>query len=145
MDKGCFVDVSPPVTHARRLVLFTIHLAQCSAVPLPLSPCFQPIMLQPMPQDNKENINSSGQPSKNGKGRGSRGPKCQYTELNDKVMLDVLKMEKANGNQSDSGRKSSVWTAVLNALKKDGSNKGAEKTTDRISDHFSHVQYSPIS
>ena len=94
-----------------------------------------------MPQ---ENINSSGQPPRKGKGK-ARGPNCQYTELDDKIMLEVLKMEKANGNQSDSGWKSPVWTAVLDALKKDGSNKGGEKTSDRISDHFSNVLYSPIS
>ena len=48
-------------------------------------------------------------------------------------------MEKANGNQSDSGWKSSVWTTVLNTLKKDGSNKGGEKTPNKILDHFSNI------
>jgi hypothetical protein len=68
-----------------------------------------------------------------GKGEALRAQsvKCQYTELDNKVMLDVLKMERANGNQSDSGWKSSVWTAVLNALKKDGSNKGAENLSPK--------------
>jgi hypothetical protein len=93
-----------------------------------------------MSQDDKENINPSEQPSKKGRGRGSWGPNCQYTELDNKVMLKVLKVDKANGNQSDSGWKSSVWTTILNALKKEGSNKGGEKTADKISDHLSNVQ-----
>jgi hypothetical protein len=125
----------------RRVLYFTIYLALPDVL---LSrycrPPFVYLTLQPvMSQDDKENANPSGLPSKKGRGRGSRGPNCQYTELDDKVMLEVLKMEKANGNQSDSGWKSSVWTAVLNALKKEGSNKGGEKTADKISDHFSNV------
>ena len=117
---------------------FTIYL------PLPnvMSRCCSPLrsLLPIMSQDHKENINPSGQPSKKGRGRGSSGPNCHYTELDDKILLEVLKIEKANGNQSDSGWKSSVWTTVLNALKKDGSNKGGEKTVSKISDHFSNVQ-----
>ena len=91
-----------------------------------------------MLQDNKENTNSSKQPLKKGKERAC-GPNCQYIELDDKIMFKVLKMEKANGNQSDSGWKSSVWTTVLNTLKKDGSNKGGEKTPNKILDHFSNI------
>jgi hypothetical protein len=40
-----------------------------------------------MPQDNKENINSSGQPLRKGKGR-ARSQNCQYTELDNKLMLE---------------------------------------------------------
>jgi len=111
----------------------------CPIITIPLLPTNHLPYAAAMHQENKGNINPSGQLLRKGKGR-AHGPNCQYTasELDDKLMLEVLKMEK--GNQSDSRWKSSVWTAVLNALTKDGSNKGGKKTPNRILDHFSNVQ-----
>ncbi|TFK64063.1 hypothetical protein BDN72DRAFT_775130 [Pluteus cervinus] len=85
-----------------------------------------------MTRTNKENqVSAAVKPA--------AAPRCIWTSDDDVVLLQVLRQEKVNGGQSDSGWKSVVWTTALAELKVKGDNKGAPKTASKISDHFANV------
>ncbi|KIL59134.1 hypothetical protein M378DRAFT_56114, partial [Amanita muscaria Koide BX008] len=63
-----------------------------------------------------------------------------WTLDDDKILLDVLREQKVAGNQSESGWKPQVWTAVAQALKDRGKESKGEKTATKCQDHFSNLK-----
>lgn len=64
-----------------------------------------------------------------------------WSAAEDACLMRVLRQEKDNGNQSDNGWKSSVWTAceaALANLPDDDMGKGY-KTASKCSDHYGNV------
>ena len=113
----------------------TSRLVYCShhTAASPLYPNYTYFM-----SDNKENDSA---PKKKG-AKKSASKNSTYTELDNTLMIQVLRDEKLKGNQSDSGWKSSVWTTVLDELISKGSNVGGVKTADKVADHYQHVSFS---
>lgn len=88
---------------------------------------------KPTNSGNKENEELAG------------AKKAIWTNIDDSIMMWVLKEQKALGHQSDSEWKSCVWTAVAAALLKESHSKGAVKDASKISDHFSKVNsFTPL-
>jgi hypothetical protein len=73
-----------------------------------------------------------------------QAPNAKYTAVDDKAMvLELLEQQKL-GNQSDSGWKPAVWTAVLKRVKDEGSNEGGEKTAEKMQDQYGKVRVSLV-
>ncbi|KIL55164.1 hypothetical protein M378DRAFT_42800, partial [Amanita muscaria Koide BX008] len=62
-------------------------------------------------------------PKSNTSDKENEGDRCSWTLDDDKILLDVLREQKVAGNQSESGWKPQVWTAVAQALKDRGKEK----------------------
>jgi len=83
-------------------------------------------------------LNSSCVDNNSDKENGSR--RAVWTDGDDEIMLRVLREQKIAGNQSDSGWKKVVWTAVLAALMKESHSKGARKSVEKCIDHWTNVR-----
>jgi hypothetical protein len=87
----------------------------------------------------KSKSKSKSKTSGNTSDKENEGDCCSWTLDDDKILLDVLREQKVAGNQSKSGWKPQVWTAVAQALKNHGRQGGGEKTSSKCQDHFSNV------
>ena len=67
--------------------------------------------------------------------------RCVWTDADDGILIDVLKCEKATGNQSQNGWKKEVWNKVAAALQARGIVKNPPKTATKCQDHFTNVSY----
>jgi Myb/SANT-like DNA-binding domain len=70
----------------------------------------------------------------------SNSTKTVWTSADDAVLVQTLLLQRAAGNQSDSGFKSTAYTACAEALS--GSEKvsgGAAKTASSVSNHWAKV------
>jgi hypothetical protein len=70
----------------------------------------------------------------------SNSTKSVWTSADDAVLVQTLLVQRAAGNQSDSGFKSTAYTACVEALS--GSKKvsgGTTKTASSVSDHWAKV------
>jgi hypothetical protein len=65
--------------------------------------------------------------------------RCIWTDIDDRILVRVLKDEKDAGNQSGAGWKAQVWTKVDTVLKEESVSKGPVKTASKISDHWTNV------
>lgn len=89
-------------------------------------------------QDNRNPENTESETIANPTGTTSR--RAFWTAGDDAIMVDVLLQARANGDQSGNGFKPHVWHQVLDALKRDSTNKaGALKTAEKCADHWSNV------
>ena len=65
--------------------------------------------------------------------------RCQWPDADNGILINRLKVEKAAGNQSESGWKKTVWVACAADLAKDGVSKYPVKTWEKCRDHFGNV------
>lgn len=65
---------------------------------------------------------------------------CMWSMREKGLMLNVLAIEKAAGNQSESGWKASVWEKVAEKLAKEGDEMFPVKTASKCQDAFTKVR-----
>jgi hypothetical protein len=83
--------------------------------------------------------NHSDANKENSTNASNRAMHCNWTDIDDSLMVELLINEKDGGNQSGAGWKKQVWIAVQELLAKKGSTKGGEKTALKCSDHWANV------
>ena len=66
--------------------------------------------------------------------------RCRWLAQDDQILVDTLIKQKAVGNQSQSGWKAVVWSAVAAEFKKVAVDGQAEKTATKCSDHYANVR-----
>lgn len=66
------------------------------------------------------------------------GRRATWTASDNATMIEVLKQQRAAGNQADNNWKRCVWTAVAEEVNK-GLTVGGLKTPDKCKDHWTTV------
>ncbi|THU88670.1 hypothetical protein K435DRAFT_679348 [Dendrothele bispora CBS 962.96] len=57
--------------------------------------------------------------------------RCVWTDTDDEIMIEELKVQKSKGNQAQSGWKPVAWTAVNDRVNTEGRKKGLPKTAKK--------------
>ncbi|KAH7919771.1 hypothetical protein BV22DRAFT_969026, partial [Leucogyrophana mollusca] len=68
-----------------------------------------------------------------------------WTDADDAIMVETLRLQKLEGQQANNGWKAPVWHAVAEALQKNGHKKGAMKTAEKCSDHWTNLKANFLS
>ena len=66
--------------------------------------------------------------------------RCRWSTDDNRVLVKTLLIQKAAGNQAQSGWKSTVWSAIATELKKIAVGGQVEKTATKCNDHYSNVR-----
>jgi hypothetical protein len=66
-------------------------------------------------------------------------PRCHWSTQDDRILVETLLVQKAAGNQAQSGWKSTAWVAVAGALREVAAEGEVEKTAKKCSDHYANV------
>lgn len=65
--------------------------------------------------------------------------RCCWSTQHNRILVEVLLVQKAAGNQAQSGWKPTVWGAVSAELKKVALDAEPEKTPSKCNDRYSNV------
>ena len=109
--------------------LVPYHIPYIIDIPLFLSSC-NTLWHYNMPRKPK-NPTKEGQTDNN--------TRCSWSSSDDATLVCTLREQKDNGNQSGAGWKPQVWQAVADAIKAEGTSKGAEKVAKKCADHWANV------
>ncbi|KAF8171127.1 Myb/SANT-like DNA-binding domain-containing protein [Pholiota molesta] len=66
--------------------------------------------------------------------------RCSWTDLDDRIIVTVLKEHKEKGNTSGAGWKNIVWTDVEARLRAEGIPRGGPKTSSKCSEHWANLK-----
>ena len=65
--------------------------------------------------------------------------RCRWSTQHNRILVEILLVQKAAGNQAQSGWKSTVWNAIAAELRKVAVDGEAERTPSKCNDHYSNV------